>query len=176
MPQIPVPKTWVDGDFFTAPTANTELRDMLNFLINPPRVALSRVSSVSLPTGVAVVIPWENQFINTAGMWTAGSPTRITIQVPGKYRISVIGSFSTNTTNIRVIQVRLNGSTPSYKIVQCAPTPSPSADTVCGGSLVLPYTFAIGEFIEIQATQSTGSTLTFAGGSDAYVTAEWMGA
>lgn len=176
MPLVPVPKTWVDQDVATAPVLNTELRDMFNFLISPPRVALSRVSALSLPSGSAVAVPWENQFINTFSMWSSGAPTRITIPVPGKYRVSVVGSFSTNQTNIRVIQVRLNGSTPNYKILQAAPVPSPTAETVVSGSLTLPYTFAIGEYFEIQATQSTGSTLSFAGSADAYVTAEWMGA
>lgn len=180
MPQVPIPKTWVDGDFFTAPTANTELRDMLNFLINPPRLVLSRVAVLNVAQGTEPVVPWDTEILDTYGMWTPTTPSRITMQVPGKYRVSLIGSWAPNTTaSVRVMKIRLNGATPRYTVASIGPTGSPSSDTINNASLTLPYTFAINEFIEIQVSHSVGTAgtiLGFSGTNDSYITVEWMGA
>lgn len=174
MPNVPVPKTWVDADFATAPILNTELRDIFNFVLAPPRVVLSRVSALSLAPNAIVPIPWENEILDTFGGWTSASPTRYTVQVPGKYRVSVIAGFSANSTSVRVLKVRVNGASPIWTVASAAPPPS-SADAMASASLVLPYTFAIGEYFEILAQQGSSATLTLSGGTDSYITAEWVG-
>lgn len=177
MPNVPVPKTWVDNEFATAPVLNTEIRDIFNFVLAPPRVVLARTATLSVPSGTNTAIPWDNEILDTFGGWVSTAATRYTVQVPGKYRVSAVVSFSNHSDNIRVIRVRVNGATPLWTIASASPVHSVSADTIVTTSLVLPYTFAIGEYFEIMASQSTGSTLFVSGssGNDSYMTAEWVG-
>ncbi len=177
MPNIPVPKTWVDGDFATAPVMNTEIRDILNFLLNNrPVFAARRSATLSLTSGTQTVIPWDVRIIDSAGGWSATNPSRYTIQYPGKYKVSIVGAIQGSTGGgERTAWARINGSATRWKIASQAPINSAAAITTVVSSIVLPYTFAIGEYIEFQVMQTSGSTLNFAAADDSFCSIEWIG-
>lgn len=106
MPYTP-PSTVTGSDVLTAALWNTQIRDNLNELrFNPYFVRAVLTSSINPYTGSAA-IPWSSATHNVGGMWSAGSPTAITIQATGLYLVNFICAFSTGTgANTCTLQIR----------------------------------------------------------------------
>jgi len=80
--------------------------------ITTPTVMLHRTAGEALSAGVAKVLTpnvmdWDNN-----RFWNASSnPSRITIRAGGLYLLGAQGLFSTATSNYRILNIRLNGTT-----------------------------------------------------------------
>lgn len=73
-----LPMTWADGDYVSAPTLNTEVRDALRWLLghssNPfPFAVIRNSASVALTSGQFSTIPFDTADVSRGGLWTAGS-------------------------------------------------------------------------------------------------------
>lgn len=89
-------------------TAHTPLFEYLN---RAPKCVLRRAAVQSMPSG-DTVISWDTADANIGGMWTAGSPTLVTIPKTGMYQVSVSVFFDVAATagTARNVHLALNGS------------------------------------------------------------------
>lgn len=175
MSTAPNPKTWVDTtDYATAAVLNLEVRDALNFLLNKPRVSLRRVAAQSIPnpTSARVPIQWDTEDSDLAGMWSSGANTKIFTQYAGRYSASLIVDFAVNSTGSRALYCKVNGTTEYTTGIQLA---NAASDTIIGFNFEIPRLFAVGEYIEFLAGQSSGGALNIGGAADCYCSVKWEG-
>lgn len=89
--QDPTPATWVDGTTaLSDATFNTEIRDAYLLLLNPPTCSVHLTGSVTLPVSAGwTALSWDTLLFDTEApadpMYSAGSPTRITVKTAGWY-------------------------------------------------------------------------------------------
>ena len=101
------------GDILTAATM-TDIETNLDNQRVPPMVRAVRTSDVSFTSGNAItfqsVTPADSGF-DTDGMWSAGAPTRITIQTDGVYQVTF--TFFITGTSVTQFQsyIRQGGTT-----------------------------------------------------------------
>lgn len=90
---------------------------------NPKPMVLVRSSSgsQSIPNSVVTALNrFDNEQVDTASMWSFGSPSRITIPVLGRYLFGASCTFASNATGMRELSIRLNGGggSPAYIAAQ----------------------------------------------------------
>lgn len=91
---------------------------------------------------------------DTNGMWSAGTPDRITCQVAGTYFVGAAASFVTNGTSDRGVQILKNGTT----AISINEGPAGGAffwAGFCAGSVSL----VPGDFLQTQVGQHSGGNL-----------------
>jgi hypothetical protein len=158
--------SWVDpdevravpGDPVRSADWNTVL-DNLQFLADPPRCAVRKTSSQSIPTSSDTTLTWdEDPWAAQHGMWSAQSPSKIVIPRAGVYRIicSVLwaGTTSQDLSFRRIFlqrgaqggPIRLRGS-------------SSRATNPHEHQLIAEANLAEGWELELQVRQTTGSSL-----------------
>lgn len=64
----------------------------------------------SISNNVPTVLSFDSARWNDGGVYSAGNPTRLTAQVAGKYVISATVSWAANTTGLRNVSLRVDGS------------------------------------------------------------------
>jgi hypothetical protein len=114
MATVPNPKTWVDDTIPTAGEFNTHLRDVVSFLINPPRVVLRHNTDVPISHATWEVLPWATEVVDTDSMHDGGSNTLITAQTDGIYEVKLTVFWEETSlfpdlddpNGARIIQVR----------------------------------------------------------------------
>jgi hypothetical protein len=103
------PSTVTGSDVLTAALWNTQVKDNLNELRNPPVARVTISSALTSYTGAD--ISWAAAPLNVGSMWSAGSPTRITAPQTGLYLFSFTCNFSTGTgANVCFLEVNKNGN------------------------------------------------------------------
>lgn len=70
-----------------------------------------RTTNQTIPNNTETAVSWTNAQVDTGTFWSAGSPTRLTIQTTGLYVFGITGIFTSNATGIRRYGFRLNGTT-----------------------------------------------------------------
>ena len=84
------------GDVYTASAYNTMATDVNNFIV-PPSVQLIRSTNLTSYTS-ATDITWSSAAYDTDSMFSAGSPTQITIGTTGLYQISGVIQLNATAT------------------------------------------------------------------------------
>lgn len=133
-----------------------------SFLAAPPMVITSPNTSAqgvpNLFTGLALSL--NTPTFDPYGLWSGGTPTRITPKTAGWYYLTGSCNFSTNTTGNRVIQFQKNGLGPvTYSISTTQPALNSSSYTTnlnCSGLLQFNGTT---DYVELWAYQDSGGTL-----------------
>lgn len=177
MAAVPEPRTWADGDFFTVPILNTELRDTFNFLLNRPRIVVRRASTAQhIPSGTSFTdVGWDTEDTDNYAGWTPSLSARFTVPVAGKWSVFPVISWLPSATGIRSTAVGINGSSTEYAIATI-PSASGSVNTIVPAGFTIPYTFAVGEYFTIRVAQNTGGTLDHGGPTGAsFCTIQWEG-
>ncbi len=129
---VPTPKTWAAGETVDAPEGNAEWRDVLNFLLGPPRVLAYRDATFPTTTAVWELIPWNNELYDSHGSHSiVTNQSRLVAQESGLYVAFLQAAWAQNVSGTRRLQIRKN-----------------SADSDTGGTL-----------IAIQTITSVGSNL-----------------
>lgn len=93
MPYTP-PNTVTGSDVLTAALWNTQVKDNLNELRNPPFCKVILTSTVTSYTS-NTDITWSSAQFNVGSMWSSGQPTRITASQTGLYLVTFNCHFST---------------------------------------------------------------------------------
>lgn len=176
---VPTMKTWSTQERIRTDDFNAQIRDALTLAMDPPQTVVYRTTSTTLPTGqVLVVNTWEATSIDNNNGWAAGTPTRLLINTPGKYRIDVKYQFGNYATGYRAVQLRLNsagnaaqGTLLDFDVVQ----PIPSAATSI--RMMLPCTGLVaGDHLELWMYQNSGAPqATTTGLIGGYLSALWIG-
>jgi hypothetical protein len=162
---IPTPGTFAPGDTTGVAAKLNTLRDAINFWASPPRCYAYATAAQTLTTGVdtALNLPAELYDVVQSGDTpmhdNVTNNTRLTIRTAGTYEVGGAIRFSSNGTGVRIASVRLNGTT---WIVRNQQSPLASFSTDCA-TPVVPYVLAVGDYIELVGTQTSGGNLaTFA--------------
>lgn len=165
-----VPRTWTAADLLTADSAgagevpwNVHVRDVLRWLHYPPAARLdSAGTSQTIPSGTWTSINFTaEQLDNYSGHVSSNS--YYTVQRPGRYWVYGLASLAeANTTGYRASRLRVNGTT-----VYAGTSARPVAGSTIGSSLpaVAHLRLEVGDFVELQSFQSSGSSLAVKSGA-----------
>jgi hypothetical protein len=159
MANLPVPqqRSWNVGDVVTAAMLNQNVRDAVNFLLNPPAFLGIQSTLQSIPNGA-----WTGINIDTVQMDTytghndAAHPSRYYAQVPGVYRVSGQADFVGNNTSFRSIKVQIDSGAYSYGKVQIQAL----AGYDTGLSTSVDVYLNINDYVEVAVYQFSGGALS----------------
>lgn len=169
MGAIPAPRTWQDGELVTAAEMNTEIRDAIGFLLNPPQASVIQSGTTqNMPSSTATNITFDTMQFDSDSIWDASQPDRLTIQTPGFYIVNAIFSWSSDPGGFRRGEILSNGSQISY--TSAAPTTSGTAFT----SSIFAK-FAVGDYLQLEHYQNSGSGLTASSAAPPGLAVRWVG-
>lgn len=122
-----------------------------------------RTTNQAVATATFTPISFDTTFYNVGGIWSAGSPTRLTAPVDGYYEVKGQVRWANNTTNTRGLWFQKNGTGNRIQGVYAPAMNSLEQST----STVIQLT--AGDYIEVLAYQDSGGSLNitpFATGDD----------
>lgn len=154
---LPSPITWAVAYKPKSADFNAQVRDPLNFLLNPPYFVAYQHTAQTLTNNAFTAVTWDTVTTDTYTGWSSGANTKYTAQVAGWYHVTSHVSFANNGTGRRAGGVFLNGSL--VKQSQQEVTPSATAAALPSVPIEHKILLAIGDYIEIQAFQSSGAGL-----------------
>lgn len=159
MPVVPTPPTIRDG-IVPSSTWN-QFRDAINFLQLPPLAQLRQTSVQSLPNNTWTAITFNAEDVDTDVDGTGGHDTvtnnsRFTARYAGWYQLSGAAGFAANGTGLRGARWLVNGIA-----LNAGGTVLPAGSgsfTVVPAAVEKVY-MNIGDYVELQALQSSGGAL-----------------
>lgn len=147
------------GDLVSAERINQNFASLKSTIESLPEcseysVQLTNSSSQNVSNGIIQAFSWDTEVFDTQNMHETGSPTRITISNAGRYLIHGRVSFSTNSSNNRTIYIYKNGTKWSTNDYAAAPS------TVTKIDITEVMNLSVGDYIELSASQDSGSSLS----------------
>lgn len=131
------------------------LRDDLEFLISPPACSVYDTTGQTLTTATSTVINHGSEnYDNDAMHSTVSNTSRITAQTAGRYLFIVTVEFAANATGLRQVFFYKNNVSTGVGSRQNATTTF-NAIFQASATIIL----AAGDYVEIQAYQSSGGNL-----------------
>lgn len=126
-------------------------------MTNAPRAQVSRSTTQSIPDGVQTTMTWQEVDYDNRGMWSAGSPSRLTVPagMGGIYFCTATLEYAANSSGTRTVALLRNGNVIGRSIQQN--TGSGQAARVFYAREVVA---APGDYFEISAYQNSGTSLT----------------
>lgn len=122
-----------------------------------PSVGVERQAPQSIAHGTLTNVAFDTALENSAGMWSAGTPTRITSVANGVYAISAQIVWDANAVGERRITIRKNGGAASNSSNWMAVT---VAGVVTAQNLAtFQFGLNVGEYVELEVGQSSGGAL-----------------
>lgn len=100
---------WLGGDEVNAARMN-EIKTSIDFLRNPPMAHVRRRNSsftFTASSGTYFTVGFDT-LVNSYdpyGMWNAGSPDRLTVQIPGWYSCEMVTHWGGTAQDLRYLQV-----------------------------------------------------------------------
>jgi hypothetical protein len=166
------PHAWTGTDILTASATgankvplNTEIRDVIRYLINPPifRVHTSGTSQ-TIPSGAGTwtAFTWQGESVDNYGMWSSGAS--VTCQRAGVYYVAGTGAVTETSTKAGYRAIRIHhtiaagGSADYYGI-----SAQPMTGTKTTGTSLIADAFirmAVGDTLQLQFDQTNGSALS----------------
>lgn len=130
----------------------------LAFWNNKPSAELVLTTTQAVATGTNVQINFTSATYDNWNGWSAGTPSRYTVQVAGMYRIDGLIFWATgNATGLRDAQLYYNGALISASVASWATVPNAGTFTQSAGPV---HQFAnVGDYFQLNAFQSSGSSL-----------------
>lgn len=150
VPNVSTLQTYASADYNTYTATN------ISNLIVPPSVCVQRNTNVSYTTGTDIT--WEAAGWDTDGMWSAGSPTGVTVQTTGLYLITIIGRFQATATLANIYPyVTVDGTSINYQNI---PADS-STSAYFFGSITVSLT--AGQVVRLKVNMGGGSAYILTG-------------
>lgn len=111
-----MPKTYTTvpavaaGDAILASSYNTYQKDNVNNLIVPPCARVTVNATEALTSGTA--LSWDVESYDTDGIWTSGTPKRLTVQTDGIYLfvLNWISQVTVSTCNSHELAINISGA------------------------------------------------------------------
>jgi hypothetical protein len=125
---------------------NAQIRDPLDFLLNPPLFAAYQTTATTAWTGWAAQ-GVQSVIVDTYGGWSSGSPTRYTAQVTGWYMCTGVTCFGTSSSGWRSCGLSVNGT---HSIGTCQDMPA-SPDFPCVAAVPTPIFLNASDYVEMIA-------------------------
>lgn len=151
------PGTWAANDLITAAKLNQDVRDNVSFLATPPSCRVFNSANISHATSGATQFltfnseRWDSQTLHSTSSLTG----RITMPVAGKYLVGGNISFASNTTGVRTLNIRVNGTT-TIANYACLPITGGVETPMFIETL---YSFSASDYVELGCLQSSGGAL-----------------
>jgi hypothetical protein len=143
--------------------------------LGSPSVRVRRNSNQSIPDGTETVITGLNTESADLNQLhdTAVNDERITIKVPGYYRVAGMVSFDANNAGFRRLQLYLNGATVIGAVVANA-APAGISHAMNVSTM---FRFSYGDYIDLRAQQNSGGALNVLGGGEnsPVIEVSWQG-
>lgn len=139
-----------------APTQ--KLRDDL---AKGPACLLIKTDVQTIANATWTAITWTEATVDTDGMFTVASATRLTFQTSGVYWVHGGGAFAQNSIGNRYWAIGLNGT---RRLIQHV---NPAADLAGRGTVGLLTRANPGDYAELYVLQEAGAPLTVASLTDA---------
>lgn len=154
MPNLPVPNpiTWVTGVDVTAAQLNANVRDALNFLLNPPLFVGVQTTAQTINSLTWTGIQLQATVVDPYGAHSTTVNSQCIARVSGWYEMSGIVNFAVNATGFRVVRIVVNGTAVQGSATD---TQANNADYTAIPSFATAYMNA-GDYCELQALQSSG--------------------
>lgn len=191
-PALPAsPHVWTDADVWSGSAtgsgrvpANTEVRDLLRFLHNPPIARVtSQSGSQTIPSGAGTwtSVNWTTtgKTVDNYGGWASANPSRYTCQRAGLYLVAGLVSVGEPGTNsgyraVRLLQTFAGGGSQAYAGWTCLPATAGTTGTAIYAVGLL--RMAVGDYVETQMSQTQGAALTINTGANncSRMIAVWM--
>lgn len=172
---VPTMQTFAAGEKLTAAKLNTNVRDAISFLLNPPRAGMGRNSTVfSVPNNAATPVDFDTELYDTDAMVNLGSSTQaITIVTPGWYDIVGQVSFASNNTGVRLGRITVNGTA-----VAADYAPAAAANGIVVNLKAQNVQLVAGDLVRLAAYQNSGVALNtlITAGERCFLTARWVAA
>lgn len=164
MPVVPSQRTWADEDALDTTNLNGSVSGPLRHLLNPPIAELRQTAAQSLPNNTWTGVIFDLEDVDTdvdgvGGHSTVSNRHRYTARYPGWYQCSGGVGFATNTTGIRGVRWAVNGTGLSGNQATAAPTTGAVASVPARTKYIY---LDEGDFVELQAFQSSGGALNTA--------------
>lgn len=157
MTAVPVTRTFVAGEVVLASHFNTNIRDVLNFLLNPPIFQGRQTSSQTFTTGVEAAVTLDVEDVDSAGGHsTVTNTSRYTAVYPGWYWPGSGTSYVANATGGRNAAYKVNGTNVNAGGVTVPGQATLSTRVPGRGMLVF---LNVGDYIELWGYQSSGGNL-----------------
>ncbi|MEU0940095.1 hypothetical protein [Embleya sp. NPDC005971] len=152
---VPVPYTYSPGDILGSGLLNSQVRDGLTFLLNPPLFVAAQASTQSVANTTWTAITLGTVTADTYG--GAGSSS-YTVTAAGWYTVCGTVSYASNSTGARGTQIYKNGSPVTGHGAFVAP---PSGSSVCTVSTpTRDVQLSVGDVVDVRAYQSSGGSLS----------------
>lgn len=162
---VPVSSTQAPGNFVTSALWNAGPAACNTFLTTVPLAQVTQANAQSIPSSPFTAIAFDTTNLDTdGGHSNVTNNSRYTAQVAGWYLVIGVVAyiFASSTTNARTAAIAKNGTTINGAQVQVPATTNPTNTDCMVANLVQ---LAVGDYVEIQAAQFTGSNLNTATGS-----------
>lgn len=161
MGTIPTPPTFNPGETTGVAAKLNQLRDVQNFILNPPKCYAYQGVAQSIPNASATALTLDSELFDivmsgdSPGHDNVTANMRLVARTDGKYEIVGAIRWATNATGLREAQIRLNGST---ILIKNAQTPAAASSTDCA-TPPIEVGLAAGDYIELLGFQSSGGAL-----------------
>ncbi|WP_457032601.1 hypothetical protein [Kitasatospora sp. P5_F3] len=134
-------------------------------LFDQPLAIYLQTTAQSIPSGGTSQLNWPAPQFDTHGGYKSATPTRYTPVMSGHYLVTAQISFSVNANGGRVVNLMKNGTAGFGQAAHAAIPGTAYNTTVVATGLI--YLNGVGDYIEIQVAQNSGSTIaTVAPGAD----------
>jgi hypothetical protein len=157
--------SYVDLNTIHNPTTGTaipaswgdQVRDNLEFLIDPPACSVYHTTGQTVPTVTATTLLADAEYFDNASWHSTVSNTgRLTAGTAQRALIFCTVNFDADADGSRRLDLRVNGTT-TYELFNIA-SGSGVSDVVVTGATAL--TMAANDYVEIRATHTAGNDLT----------------
>lgn len=133
-------------------------RRIVTSAISVTGAAVSRDESTpqSAPSSATydTTISWTTEVFDTANIFDAGAPTRLTAQADGIWLVNASAGFVSNATGDRAATIMLNGTTQIQQTEGRAP-----AVFFWAGAMSAVVQMAAGDFVDLRVAQNSGGNL-----------------
>ena len=173
---VPIPRTFVVGEFETAAYLNSSVRDTSSFLLGVPIATVYQTITQSLTSGAAAPVAFDSTAVDSyGGHSNTVSNGRYTAQVAGWYMIGGAAPMAgSGSGTYRKLQVYYNGSAVAYATSELPPPSTSAAAATPALSPTIIY-MNVGDFVSVYATADTsGVSVTPNTLNEAYMTVVWI--
>jgi hypothetical protein len=164
MATIPGTRTWAVGEFITASRLNTEIRDALDFILNPPWCQPYDGAGIACANSTATLITMDSESEDSDAMHSTSSLTgRITIITAGVYEFQVYDQLPGATYTLHNLNPRVNsaGSSSGGTSIR-----TQTFETVASARMTFVRRFNAADEISFYITQTSGASRTTTTGNN----------
>ncbi len=169
MATVPSQSTASVGNKVTASLWNDDVRDAVNFLLNPPRLQVYHSVDRTATTGtwLLAIFDSESWDSDTTMHSTSSNTSRLIAPVAGQYRVDALVYWTGNATGGRGVNFTKNGagtrSATNSALSDGFATPQNNTNQLHAVSFEV--TMAANDYLEMWVYQASGGNLNYIGGS-----------